>query len=66
MALVTKTSDYYNVLVHPSLEGLAKECDELIEAGWIPLGGPSPTPSGKFMQAFCKEPKQTTKGAKKK
>ena len=56
MALVTLSTEYYTILVHPSLEGLSKESEEMIKNGWIPLGGPSPTPSGKFMQAFCKEP----------
>lgn len=70
MALVTLTTEYYNVLVHPSLEGLAKETEELIKKGWAPLGGPSATPSGKFMQGMVKEYKEpetlVKKGAKKK
>lgn len=69
MALVTLTTEYYNVLVHPSLEGLAKEVEELIKKGWFPMGSPSATPSGKFMQGIFKEykePQQVTKGAKKK
>lgn len=63
MALVTLATQHYTVLVHPSLEGLSKEVDALIIKGWIPLGGPSATPSGKFMQALYMtyEPKKGKK-----
>lgn len=63
MALVTLATQYYTVLVHPSLAGIAQESDELIKKGWIPAGGPAATPTGKFMQAFymvC-EPKKGKK-----
>lgn len=56
MSLVTLTTQNYTILVHPSLLGLSREADDIVKIGWVPLGGPASTPSGKFMQAFTKAP----------
>lgn len=71
MSLVTLKTDNYTVLIHPSLEGITQEADELVKKGWIPMGSPTPSPTGKFILGFFREyvapeTPTTKKGTKKK
>lgn len=65
MCVLTPT-DFYTVVLHPSLVQMTLDADEMMKRGWKPVGGPIVTPSGKFSQAFYKEYTEPEKAPAKK